>query len=100
MMRMTRLGWLFLILGVLLYLASLTSNSGLLLFFIGLFLGCYLFNAIYAIGTVRHLKVSPPRNIQAAEEEMLREPWKVTNFSRHPSGFAQITTPAGPLARI
>ncbi len=48
MIRPTRRGRLLLLLSVLLYLASLTAQSGLLVLLIGLILGCFLVNAISA----------------------------------------------------
>ena len=100
MIRLTPLGWLFLVLAGLLYVASLTSNSGLLLLFIGLFAGCFLLNILYASAGIKHLKVTPPRSIQVSENEIPQEPWVITNTSQRPSGFAEISTPTARLVRV
>lgn len=100
MIRLTPLGCLFLVLGVLLYVASLTSNSGLLLLFIGMFVGCFILNGVFAFLSIRHLQITPPHSIQVAENEVPQEPWVVTNVSKRPSGFAEIRSPQATLIRV
>lgn len=71
-----------------LYIASVTSQSGLLLLFIGLIAGCFLVNWTFARRHVRNLRVTAPMLTQVVEGETTREPWSVENTSsKHTEGI-------------
>jgi uncharacterized protein (DUF58 family) len=70
------------------YIASVTSQSGLLLLFIGLIGGCFVVNWNFARRSVRHLEVTAPQLVQLVEGESPREPWRVRNPSlKHAEGI-------------
>jgi uncharacterized protein (DUF58 family) len=86
--RLTKVGKLFAGLMLLFYIASVTSQSGLLLLFIGLIGGCFAVNWSFARRNVRHLQVTAPKLVQLVEGEASREPWKIANgSSKHAEGI-------------
>lgn len=87
MMKLTRTGWFFLVVCVLLYLASVTSQSGLLLLLIGLLLGLYPVNALTSWRGIRHLELIPPPLVTTTEGHPLKEPWSLVNQGSHPAGL-------------
>lgn len=100
MIRLTKTGWTLLGVAFVLYMASMTSQSGLLLFPIGVLLGCYIVNFFSARKIVMNLQVEPPANTHLSEGQSLSQPWKITNAMPAPAGFIRIHSPAGPLLRI
>ncbi len=98
--RLTETGRLFLVICLLLYLASLTSQSGFLLFMIGIFLGCYFINLFAARQMVGRVEVHPPASVHLAEGHRLAQPWRVMNTGARPAAMIQIDTPAGTLLRV
>ena len=99
MTRLTPTGRLFLAVSVLLYLASLTSQSGLLLLLIGILGGCFLVNFLSARRNVRRLSgvLPPPRAI--AEGETLSDPWKLVHPGGYQPGFIEIRAGRDPIVR-
>lgn len=100
MIRLTSTGKLFAVAAVLLYLASLTSQSGLLLLPIGILFGCYLVNVFAARRSVRALEIQPPASLQVCEGERPNQPWRITNRSLKAVGLLTFTSPAGELFRL
>jgi uncharacterized protein (DUF58 family) len=82
--RLTSVGKLFLGLMFLFYVASVTSQSGLLLLLIGLLAGCFIVNWSFATRNARYLKVIPPQDAYLVEGEAPGQPWKFENpASKH-----------------
>jgi uncharacterized protein (DUF58 family) len=82
--RLTSIGKLFLGLMFLFYVASVTSQSGLLLLLIGLLAGCFIVNWSFATRNARYLKVTPPLDVYLVEGETPTQPWKFENpISKH-----------------
>jgi uncharacterized protein (DUF58 family) len=101
MIRLTKAGQLFLGVIVALYLASLTSNSGLLLFLIGIIGGCFVLNLVTAFRVVREVQIFPPENVTATEGERLTQPWKVVNrCAGRTAGLIEVKSTAGTLMRV
>ncbi len=97
---LTTQGKIMLWLCVLLYGASLTSQSGLLLLPIGLIGGCFLVNYFAAGRSVARLELIAPIHAHAAEGERLEQPWQVNNSGSRKSGFVIGESALGPLFRI
>ncbi|HIL71701.1 MAG TPA: DUF58 domain-containing protein [Verrucomicrobia bacterium] len=97
---LTRTGRVFLGVTTLLYLASLTSQSGLLLLPIGVIFGCAFINIKAAWQTVRHLKVSAPDRTLIPEGANLTEPWMLSNPGKQRAGFITIESDGMPLLQI
>jgi uncharacterized protein (DUF58 family) len=98
-LRLTRPGKLFLVVAAVLYLAAQTSQSGLLLLPVGIILGCVAVNLVVAGWGLRGLQLEVPRSIHLSEGQRLWQPWRLSNRGRHPAGFIQVDSPAGPLFR-
>jgi uncharacterized protein (DUF58 family) len=96
----TRNGWLLLGVSAFLYLASLTSQSSLLLLLVGLILGCALANAIVAARAVARLALEPPPVAHVAEGQRLKHPWRVMNRARRGAALIQLESPLGTLGQI
>lgn len=64
------------------HLASITSQSGLLLWLVGLIVACIVVNAFAAMRAVRHVKLQPPNRILIEEGSPAREPWRLVNEGR------------------
>ncbi len=88
--RLTRQGWLFLWGSVLLYVASLTSQSSLLLLLNGIFCGCYLINWRAARNTIASVDLAPPESESFAEGGSATQSWRVSNRSNQPLGPIQV----------
>jgi uncharacterized protein (DUF58 family) len=100
MTRPTHSGYLFLAVLMALYLASITSQSGLLLLLIGILTACFFINFSQARQAVRHVKIIPPAATHLSEGERLSQPWKITNHGKHTAGLLEALTKAGPLFRV
>jgi uncharacterized protein (DUF58 family) len=98
--RFTPLGRFFLLLMLLFYAASITSQSGLLLLFIGLLAGMVLLNFVVAGRTVKHLQVQAPKEVLLAEGQKLTEPWRITNPLARALHLFYLDSPAGRLLKI
>ena len=90
MIRLTQTGKIFLGVCILLYFASLTSQSGLLLLPIGILCGCYLVNGLVAWIGIRSLTVEAPSSIHLSEGQAMSQSWRVTNPGRYQSAGVQI----------
>lgn len=78
-----------------LYVASRTSQSGLLLFLIGLLLGCLVVNYFLARKTLTALGLEIPERIQLREGQPATQPWKIINRGRHPAGWGVVKAVQG-----
>jgi uncharacterized protein (DUF58 family) len=99
-LRPTKPGLLFVGILVLFYFASLTSQSGLLLLLVGIFLGCYLVNAVAAWRALKHLEIQTPATVHIGEGQRLSQPWRVRNRSSQPAGLLQLESADGALFRL
>jgi len=82
--RVTPIGKLFLGLMFLFYVASVTSQSGLLLLLIGLLAGCFIVTWSFSTRTVKHVRVSPPQEVYLVEGGTPTQPWRFENVaSKH-----------------
>lgn len=82
--RLTPLGKLFLGLMFLFYVASVTSQSGLLLLFIGLLGGCFVVTWSFSTRTVKYIRVTPPKEVYLEEGGTPTQPWRFENVaSKH-----------------
>ncbi|MHB8521054.1 MAG: DUF58 domain-containing protein [Limisphaerales bacterium] len=100
MIRLTKTGTLFLGVLVLFYLASLTSQSGLLLLLIGILAGCYGVNLVAAWRTVKGLEIYPPASVHLSEGQKTTQPWRITNAGTRAAGFVQVESAEGLLFRL
>ncbi len=98
--RVTRMGWGLAGVAGLLYLASVTSQSGLLLLLVGVVVGSGLANAGIAFRGVRRLMVEPPPVARVAEGQRLKHPWRLVNGGRRGVGMVRVESPWGELGRV
>jgi uncharacterized protein (DUF58 family) len=77
--RPTVLGKIFLVLMGLFYVACVTSQSGLLLLFIGLVSGCFAVNWNFSRRNTRKIVVHSPRKVTLVEGETSNQPWQISN---------------------
>ncbi len=98
--RITPTGWVFLGIVVLLYGASITSQSGLLLVPAGILLGCFAVNFVSAGCAVRRLEIVAPASAHVVEGQRLNQPWRVRSTGK--SGVALVTaeSAAGCLFKL
>ncbi len=94
--RLTKTGWLFLWGALLLYLASLTSQSSLLILLIGIFAGCIAINAGAARRIAKEVRVEAPLSESIPEGGRLRQSWRVTAPWKHQAGFIEVSRPDVP----
>jgi uncharacterized protein (DUF58 family) len=98
--RITPVGWLMLGLVLLLYGASITSQSGLLLVPAGILIGCLVVNAALALRTLRQLVVTAPASAPVVEGQRLGQPWHVRNAGRSPGALVTAHSAAGELFKL
>src|SRR5688500_7623347 len=79
--RVTSIGKLFFGLMFLFYVASVTSQSGLLLLLIGLLGGCFIVTWSFSTRTVKYIRVTPPLEIYLVEGGTPTQPWRFENFA-------------------
>jgi uncharacterized protein (DUF58 family) len=82
MLRLTLSGRVFVGMAVVLQIASITSQSGLLIWLVGLLLGCLAVNAGAAILSLRRLSLEAPSVTLVEEGSAPAEAWKVSNRGR------------------
>ena len=99
MIRPTRHGYLLLALLGFFYLASVTSQSGLLLTIMGVVLACFVLNWVRARQTLRAIQVSALPATTATEGQPVTEPWQFLNRSRQWAGVVRVQSPAGLLCQ-
>jgi uncharacterized protein (DUF58 family) len=81
-LRLTRAGKIFLCVVVLMQFASITSQSGLLIWVVGLISGCIVVNAIGAFRSVRKVHLRVPNRTFVEEGSPAREPWQLSNSGK------------------
>ncbi|HEY6227781.1 MAG TPA: DUF58 domain-containing protein, partial [Verrucomicrobiae bacterium] len=92
MLRLTRTGKIFLLIIVVMQLASITSQSGLLIWLVGLICGCLLVNAIGSLRSVRHVRLRVHNRIFVEEGSAPREPWQLTNLGKRRARLISVET--------
>lgn len=98
--RITPAGWVFLGIVVLLYGASITSQSGLLLVPAGILLGCFAVNLVSAWRAVRRLEVVAPSLAHVVEGQRLNQPWHVRNAGKSTVALITAESAAGCLFKL
>jgi uncharacterized protein (DUF58 family) len=78
-LRLTRTGKIFLAVIVVMQFASITSQSGLLVWVVGLITGCLIINAIGAYRSVNKVRLRIHSRMFIEEGSVPREPWQVIN---------------------
>ncbi|HEV8541977.1 MAG TPA: DUF58 domain-containing protein [Verrucomicrobiae bacterium] len=73
---------MFFTLMLLFYVASVTSQSGLLLLFIGLIGGCFIVNFSFGRRNVQNLKIASPKDVFLVEGGKASQPWRIENQSK------------------
>jgi len=72
------------------YWASMTSQSGLLLFLVGLVLGCFVVNIAKSRKVILNLEISPPKSTGVEEGGKVGDPWHILNKNIGPAGMIKI----------
>ena len=98
--RLTPVGWLFLGVVALLYVASITSQSGLLLVPAGVLLGCCAVNFLSAWHALRGLELIAPGTANVVEGQRLNQPWHVRNGSQSAVALISAESAAGCLLKL
>lgn len=98
--RVTATGWLMLGLMLLLYGASITSQSGLLLAPVGILLGCFAVNLVSAWRTLRCIELTAPGSAHVVEGQQLNQPWLVRNTSCSSIALVTAESAAGCLFKL
>lgn len=98
--RVTVVGWLVLAIVALLYGASITSQSVLLLVPAGILLGCFGVNFLSAWRTLRSLEISAPNSAHVVEGQRLDQPWQVRNTNRCDVALISAESAAGSLFKL
>lgn len=100
MIGVTKVGIFFLILSILIYLASLQEYSGLLFLVLGILIGSFVYNIIAVIKNANSLSFKFPSTLAGVEGERLEGTIMVSNNSGASSGFAELQSPWGILLRV
>ena len=98
--RVTPIGKLFLGLMFLFYVASVTSQSGLLLLLIGLLGGCYIVTWSFSTRSVKYLRVTPPQEVYLVEGGTPTQPWRFENLSTKHAEVVEVLHEDKTLFRI
>lgn len=98
--RLTPTGWLFLAIVGLLYGASITSQSGLLLTPAGILLGCFAVNFVSGWRMLRRLEVHAPGAAHVVEGHRLNHPWQARNVGKSALSLVSAESEAGCLFRL
>lgn len=96
----TRLGNTLILLSFMLYLASMSSGSGLLLLVLGILFAMYLLNIAGAIRGCSSIRFAPPVSVTCTEGEKLTEVWEVQNRSNFDAGLVKVDAPFGPILKV
>src|SRR5436190_1884709 len=78
-LRLTRTGKIFLWVIVAMHLASITSQSSLLIWLVGLIAGVLAVNLVAAVRSVRNVALRAPTRIVVEQGTAPTEPWHLTN---------------------
>ena len=98
--RLTPIGKLFLGLMFLFYVASVTSQSGLLLLLIGLLAGCYVVTWSFSTRTVKYVRVTPPKEVYLVEGGTPTQPWRFENVATKHAEILEVLHEDKVLFRI
>lgn len=98
--RLTNVGKLFLALMLLFYVASVTSQSGLLLLFIGLIGGCFVVNWFFARRNVQNVHIIPPTEVFLVEGARASQPWRIENSSKKHIEALELLSDGARLFRL
>lgn len=98
--RITPAGWVFLGIVVLLYGASITSQSGLLLVPAGILLGCFAVNLVSAWRALRRIEITTPGSAHVVEGQRLTQPWQVRNVGKSAVILVTAESAAGCLFKL
>lgn len=98
--RITPTGWLFLGMVALLYTASITSQSGLLLVPAGILVGCLVVNLVSAWRALGRIEVIAPGSAQVVEGQRLGQPWHVRNRGKSAVALVAAESAAGCLFKV
>jgi uncharacterized protein (DUF58 family) len=90
MIRLTPSGKVFLGVIVVMHLASITAQSGLLIWIVGLIAACLIVNGFAAARSVKHIKLQAPARILIEQGTTSREPWQLTNQGKRPARLITI----------
>lgn len=82
MLRLTLNGKVFLGMALVLQVASITSQSGLLIWLVGLLMGCLAVNAVAAMLSIRGLRLESSPVTLVEEGSAPNEPWKIVNAGK------------------
>lgn len=77
---------------VVLQFASITSQSGLLIWVVGLITGCLIVNAIGAVRALGRVKLRVPNRIFVEEGSAPREPWQLINDGKRRARLITVET--------
>lgn len=98
--HLTPVGGLFLGVVALLYVASITSQSGLLLVPAGVLLGCFAVNCLSAWRALRRLELTAPGSAHVVEGQRLNQPWHVRNVGKSAAALVTAESAAGCLFKL
>jgi len=96
----TRLGWLLIFISLIFFLASITSQSGLLLVPIGILVGCFLINIFSSRQALRALELVAPEVIRAVEKQPADKTWLARNRSGQSIGGITVCSGNAELFHI
>src|SRR3982750_4665747 len=97
---LTKGGQIFLTLMALFYAACVTSQSGLLLLFIGLIGGCFAVNWTFSRRNARQVIIEAPKKETLVEGSAASQPWQLTNKTSKHIELLEIYSQTGLLFRI
>jgi len=100
MIRPTKNGMIFLGICGLLYLASLTSKSSLLLLLIGVVFGCFVLNSLTAPASLKQLSLVAPKSQSFAEGKRPTQPWMLQNNGQYDAGLIEATSHRNVLFKV
>lgn len=98
--KLTKLGRVFTALAIAFYLASVTSQSSLLLCLVALLSTCLGINFFHAKRAARGLRILPPARLRCTEGEPLHEPWGARNEANVPAAAVAISIGGQPFFTI
>jgi uncharacterized protein (DUF58 family) len=83
-----------------LYLASIQSQTGLMFLVLGIISGCYLLNLFGAVSSIRKIRLKTFPLIKSTEGKHLNVSLELENLSSHLLGMLKVTCPYGTLFRV
>ena len=98
--RFTRLGVLIVGISIVLFLSSITSQSGLLLVPIGILAGCFVLNTLGARRVLKNLELSAPEISRMEENGRPDRSWTATNNGSEPIGGISVEAASRELFRL